>query len=259
MPDYDQFADHAFDVIKSNPDAVVILTGRRGIGKTTRLIPALLNTAKEEGFHPLGSIFSLSYYGKEETHLDAHEYHIREPGFNTIDPRFQKPYWYGEEGPSDLETILRNRFETAKGNGFFVIDEAVSAMLGTANVIQTVLREAKTNEVTLAVTQPTVPDMDAGEIEQDQRDMERLGVMSGKILKVVPISVQLVPQAEVVKVLEALGIDVALAEKFRANPLMRTLRMVEHIFNETVAVRNSDNSILGGDHIVKKSEAHILI
>ena len=249
LPDYGPFAQRVFDVIAANPDYLVILNGPRGIGKTTQLIPALLKEGEQHGYQPLGSVFSLPYHGKEETHLDPHEWHIRDVGLNSWDINHRRPYWYESGVPSDLEEIIKSRFEDSGEQSLFIVDEAVAAMSGMADVIKMVLREAENSGVTLAITQPDAKDMDGGEREQQERDLTRLGRMAAKPLIQVKIDVTYVPQAEVVKMFETLGIDVGLAPKFEDNHLLRTLRAVEHIFHRTSIVRTRNNLILGADHI----------
>jgi hypothetical protein len=151
--------------------------------------------------------------------------------------------------------IICERFEKAEDGSLFILDEAVAAMSGTAEVIKFVLREADANGVRLAITQPLPRVMYGGEAEEHERELNRLGQLASKAVKIVPIEIALVPETEIARMLTVLGIDSSLADKFAQNDLMRTLRMVEHIFHETVMVRRTNDAVLGSGHIISKIDS----
>jgi hypothetical protein len=253
LPDYRPYAQQALDLITRRSDELIVLEGTHGIGKTTRLIPALLGAARRNGYQDLGSLSVIDVEGGPMIHLDGHQRMLRAANGFDFHPGFDGTT-HMPEREADLLEIgerLRGRFESAIAPALFVFDEALSAAEDLPEFTQRVLDEAGRNKVAVAVTQPVQPW--SGHQMDHRLDIERLEALAARKVMAVEIIEARIPSAAIPGLLTALGVELAMADDFEQNPNLRRLQVVEYIANQIIIQRlmhGDDDFVWERDDIV---------
>lgn len=270
LPDYHPFASEVIEVLRNHPDEIPILTATYGIGKSSLLVPALLEEGDKKGFQPLGSIstdvsvdapslglvifdwYKLNHTGKRRVrHLgsQATSYALDTMPVASRPGQRARPETVArvtkrskESGEPAIRAILHQRFTEGRDGrpGLFVLDDFVITASKKYTWFTTFIGKlARENDVRLSVTQPVTDDYNA---EDDARNIEQ---QFGKRPKLIEIPEQTVPIAALSELLINYGLDGSDIDAFKQNPLLRRLGVVESLVDIVLAYR--DDSLINED------------
>lgn len=263
LPDYQPFAHQVTDTILNHSDRSVVLLAPKGIGKTTQLIPAIIDQAQSAGLDIAGTMSLSNVGGILELVLDPHE-HFRASEFDItksnynlasydMDRRFLATGRGGEyrkyirpgEGPGDqgdfeyFKSTL-NSLLAAHPGGLYIIDEAGTAFLDVntrghdiatnRRLIKHICDEAAKNNVKLLFISPEPPLEDRDQEGTDAWLKELSGITNRSAL---PVEVQAQPVGmEAARdLICAFGLIPQYEERFERNPDTRLLRVFEQFVN----------------------------
>lgn len=229
LPNYRPFAHDMVNLLGRRPDKTLLLRGDHGIGKSTVVASAILKTAAEQGYQPVGSLaFGLDY--DVEVYFDSHQ---------TFVTANQGSAWFSPERITHLGRSwqrqalteeIRARFTSASRRGIMLLDE-IGPIGGDRApwLAQFIFDEARHYGTTLVVTHPNLI---AGR-NQDlaNRTLGELALVAGVEFQEVQIPEQPIDLQQTPHVATTFGIEPDFAELFAAHPRLSRLRLATFIID----------------------------
>jgi hypothetical protein len=227
LPDYRPFAYGMIDLMERRPGEHVVLHGPCGIGKTTLLAAALLETGIKRGYHTASSLtFHDGEFGLG-AFFDSYDLFVNGvSGMPNFDMSSYSPFHSNSRRQEQVSERIRSRFVRAAG-GLAVVDEIPGLTYTVPEFVKFLFNEARYHNVNMIFTVPSRP-KDLEDLTWEEVRPVFTHATGAKLIDVT-IPEQPVNLGQLPHIAETFGIEESFTRIFNEHPRLARLRVMSFI------------------------------